>query len=127
MTDQPRSFPFTVVAETNGRELAEAVARAIHDHDDILQFALELDEVVADYDFTLQLRDALSAALAAEDVAGAPPMPGHTLSVTSGLSGCRGECSCGDWAHVSHKAGPETVTRLWDAEHLTSLQLEVSQ
>jgi len=74
MSDE--TYPVTFVTETSHRELAEAVARAIHDHDEVLKFVLELDEVVADYDFTLQLRDALSAALAAEDAAELSPVPG---------------------------------------------------
>jgi hypothetical protein len=58
-----------MVTETNSREMAEAIVHAIHDHDEVLKFALEVDEVVADYDFPLQLRDALTAILAAEDAA----------------------------------------------------------
>lgn len=68
MSDYP--VQLTVTTSTNVEELAEAVKDAIHDHDQILTFVLRLDELVADYDFTVSLRDALSAAITKEDEAG---------------------------------------------------------
>ena len=67
-----KTFPMSFTVETNYDEMAEAIKDAIHDHDDLVQFVLRLDELIADYDFTLALRDALSVALAEEDAAGTP-------------------------------------------------------
>lgn len=62
------NYPITFVAETNHHELADAIVTAIHDHEALLEFMVVLDEAVADYDFTVALRDRLTAAIVAEDV-----------------------------------------------------------
>lgn len=41
-----------------------------YDHDTLLDFMKALDEAVADYDFTVALRDHLTVAIALEDAAG---------------------------------------------------------
>jgi len=62
--------PTIVLATTVGVDaLVEALARDL-DHETILDFMKELDEAVADYDFTVSLRDHLSVVIALEDAAG---------------------------------------------------------
>lgn len=50
-------------------ELVDFIAGSIHDHDVLLDFMVQLDEAVADYDFTVRLHRRISEAIASEDVA----------------------------------------------------------
>lgn len=50
-------------------ELVEVITSQVVSQDAILEFMVELDRQVADYDFTVKLRDQLSEAIRLEDEA----------------------------------------------------------
>ncbi|MEU0467243.1 hypothetical protein ABZ215_24850 [Amycolatopsis sp. NPDC006131] len=63
---EPKSYLLKVATETTIDELAENVNAMIHDHDELLEFVLRLDEAVADLDFTEELYRRLGKVLEAE-------------------------------------------------------------
>lgn len=62
----------TIQAELEPTELARMVDDALgSDYDKLAEFIMLLDELVCDYDFTLQLRDELQKVIDRELAAGA--------------------------------------------------------
>lgn len=57
----------SIYTELELSTLASMVADSVRNHEEIKEFILELDLLIADYDFTVELRDELNKAIAAED------------------------------------------------------------
>ena len=57
----------TIITDVQLNELVDTITHDVRDHDEICNFILELDRKVADYDFTVSLRDKLNEVIAEED------------------------------------------------------------